>query len=49
MIDYLPQWQDYGYDPYNGMTEDERLQAGFITAVLYLVCIAITLVICSKI
>ena len=45
--DYLPQWQDYGYDPYEGMTEDERLQAGIITAALYLVGITVTLVICS--
>ena len=43
--DYLP--QDYGYDPYEGMTEDERVQTGIITAALYLVGIAVILVIYS--
>jgi hypothetical protein len=47
MINDLPQWQYYGYDPYEGMTEDERLQAGIITAALYLVGITVSLVICS--
>ena len=40
-------WPQTGYDPYKGMTDDERMTAGCLHVVCYIMAIVIMLLLCA--
>lgn len=40
-------WQHNGYDPYKGMNDDERMAAGCMSGLAYIIAMAIGVLICS--
>lgn len=40
-------WNNQGYDPYNGMNDEERLKAGCWQMVVFIAAVAIGMIVCS--
>ena len=40
-------WNHQGYDPYNGMNDEERLKAGCCQMVVFIAAVAISMIVCS--
>ena len=40
-------WMQTGYDPYKGMTDDERMKAGCLQGVAYFVAVIVALIVCA--
>ena len=40
-------WNHQGYDPYNGMNDEERLKAGCWQMVVFIAAVAISMIVCS--
>ena len=46
-FDFDNPFMPYGYDPFEGMSTDERLRAGCLQGVIYVVVMTVGLLICA--